>query len=153
MPQVQTMRGPIDVDDLGPTLMHEHVFVLNTEVVQNFGEGVWWDEDAQVAAAIDKLTALHAKGIATIVDPTVIGLGRYIPRLARIADQVPVNIVVATGVYTYGDLPFAYSQRGRGRCWAATTRWWRISSGTSPGASRPRAWWPRSSSARWNTPR
>ena len=31
MAQVETMRGPVDVDDLGPTLMHEHVFVLNTE--------------------------------------------------------------------------------------------------------------------------
>ena len=31
----------------------------------------------------------------TIVDPTVIGLGRYIPRIQRVAEQVPeLNIVV-----------------------------------------------------------
>ena len=33
----------------------------------------------------------------TIVDPTVIGLGRYIPRIARVAAQTELQIVVATG--------------------------------------------------------
>ena len=46
MAQVETMQGPVEVDDLGPTLMHEHVFVLSTEHVQNYGEGAWWDEEA-----------------------------------------------------------------------------------------------------------
>ena len=36
---------------------------------------------------------------------TVIGLGRYIPRIQRIAAQVDLNIIVATGVYTFNDLP------------------------------------------------
>ena len=114
MAQVQTMRGPIDVDDMGPTLMHEHVYVLTPEYVANYGEGDWWDEDDQVANAIEKLSALATKGIRTIVDPTVIGLGRYIPRLKRIADQVDLNIIVASGVYTYGDLPWPYANRGPG---------------------------------------
>ena len=114
MAQVETMRGPVEVDDLGPTLMHEHVFVLNTEHVQNYGPGAWWDEDQQVAEAVDKLRRLADKGVTTIVDPTVIGLGRYIPRLQRIAPEVALNIVVATGLYTYGDLPFVYAQRGPG---------------------------------------
>jgi phosphotriesterase-related protein len=114
MAQVETMQGPVDVDDLGPTLMHEHVFVLNTEHLENYGEGAWWDEEQQVADAIEKLRRLGDKGVKTIVDPTVIGLGRYIPRLQRIAPEVPVQIVVATGMYTYGDLPFVYAQRGPG---------------------------------------
>ena len=45
MPTVETVRGPIDTADMGPTLMHEHVFVLSTEHVQNYGDGDWWDED------------------------------------------------------------------------------------------------------------
>lgn len=114
MSQVATIKGPVDIGVLGPTLMHEHVFVLGTEYIQNYGEGAFWDEDAQRANAIEKLTALRAKGITTIVDPTVIGLGRYIPRLQQIAAEVDLHIIVATGLYTYGDLPFAYSQRGPG---------------------------------------
>jgi len=112
--QLQTVRGAVEVDDLGPTLMHEHVFVLTTEHVENYGVGTFWDEDERVADAVAKLTELAGKGIRTIVDPTVVGLGRDIPRIQRVAAQVPLHIVVATGVYTYGDLPFAWSQRGPG---------------------------------------
>jgi len=51
--------------------------------------------------------------VDTIVDPTVVGLGRYIPRIQRIADLVPqLNVVVATGCYTYGDVPFFFHHRG-----------------------------------------
>jgi phosphotriesterase-related protein len=111
---VETVRGPVEVGDLGPTLMHEHVFVLSTEYVQNYGDGGWWDEEAQVAGAVTSLRALRRKGITTIVDPTVWGLGRYIPRIQRIAEQVDLNIVVATGLYAYEELPHQYSYRGPG---------------------------------------
>ena len=30
MSTVETVTGPVELDDVGPTLMHEHVFVLNT---------------------------------------------------------------------------------------------------------------------------
>jgi phosphotriesterase-related protein len=110
--QVHTVRGPIDTAALGATLMHEHVFVLNTEVVQNWG--TYWDEEARVADAVAKLAALKQAGIDTIVDPTVIGLGRYIPRVQRVADQVELNIVAATGVYTYDDVPSYFHYRGPG---------------------------------------
>ena len=108
MTAVDTVRGPVDVASLGPTLMHEHVFVLQPEALQNYGH-VWgpsyWDEDLRVADAIDKLRALRAAGIETIVDPTAPGLGRCIPRLQRINDAVDLNIVVATGVYAFLELP------------------------------------------------
>ena len=110
--QVETVRGPIDTTALGTTLMHEHVFVLNTEIVQNWGD--YWDEEERVADAVEKLRALKAAGVDTIVDPTVIGLGRYIPRVQRVAARVDLNIVVATGVYTYDDVPFFFHYRGPG---------------------------------------
>ncbi len=50
----------------------------------------------------------------SIVDLTVIGLGRYIPRIARIAAATDINIVVATGFYTYNDVPLTFSLRGPG---------------------------------------
>ena len=113
MAVVETVRGPVDLGNLGQTLMHEHVFVLSTEHVQNYGSD-WWDEEAMVARAIDKLNAVYAKGIRTIVDPTVWGLGRDIPRMQRIAAQTPLNIVVATGLYVYEELPQQYAYRGPG---------------------------------------
>lgn len=113
--QVNTVRGPVDVDDLGQTLMHEHIFVLSPEHVANYGTGTWWDEESRVADAVAKLNALAAKGVRTLVDPTVWGLGRYVPRIQRIAAQVPdLHIIVATGLYAFEELPHQYEHRGPG---------------------------------------
>jgi phosphotriesterase-related protein len=110
--QVQTVRGPVDADALGPTLVHEHVFVLTPDVQQNY-PAEWGDEDARVADAVAKLQEVVDLGVRTIVDPTVVGLGRYVPRIARVAEQVPdLNVVVATGVYTYDDVPAFFRHRG-----------------------------------------
>lgn len=109
MTTVETIRGPIETGALGPTLMHEHVFVLSPEILQNHPE--FWDEEERVTDAVAKLDELKGRGIDSIVDPTVIGLGRYIPRLQRIAEQTELNIVAATGLYTYNDLPFFFRLR------------------------------------------
>jgi phosphotriesterase-related protein len=112
MSQVPTVRGPVDTAELGPTYMHEHIFTLSTDVQQNYPEE-WGSEDARVADAVGKLGALAAAGVRTILDPTVVGLGRYIPRIVRVAEQVPeLNIIVATGLYTYDDVPFFFRHRG-----------------------------------------
>lgn len=110
---MQTVKGPIETSALGPTLMHEHVFVLSTEIMQNYPED-WGEEDQRVADAVVRLDELKEAGIDTIVDLTVIGLGRYIPRIERIASQTDLNIVVATGVYTYNDVPHYFHFRGPG---------------------------------------
>jgi phosphotriesterase-related protein len=108
---VQTVRGPVEVDQLGTTLMHEHVFVLTADVMQNYGNE-WWDEEERVADAIEKLRALKAAGVDTIVDCTVVGLGRYIPRVARINAEVDLHIVAATGLYTFDEIPHFFHYRG-----------------------------------------
>ena len=109
----ETVRGPITTASLGATLMHEHAFVLSPEMMANYPEG-WGDEDARIAAAAEKLNALKAIGVDTIVDPTVIGLGRYIPRIQRVAERTELQIVVATGVYTYNDVPMFFHFTGPG---------------------------------------
>lgn len=112
MATVPTVLGPVDSAELGTTYVHEHVFVLTTEVQQNFPEE-WGSEEERVADAVERLRALAAQGVRTIIDPTVIGLGRYIPRIRTIAEQVPeLQIVVATGCYTYDSVPFFFHHRG-----------------------------------------
>jgi len=114
MAQVESIRGPVETAELGATLMHEHVFVLSTEILQNYG-GPWWDEETRITDAVGKLKALAQRGIKTIVDPTVIGLGRYIPRVQRVAEQVPeINIIPATGLYTFDEIPHYFHYRGPG---------------------------------------
>lgn len=113
MSTVNTARGPIDAAGLGVTLMHEHIFVLSTEIMQNYPEA-WGDEEKRVAEAVARLNELSSHGIKSVVDLTVVGLGRYIPRILRVAQQTPVNIIVATGIYTYNDIPFYFQFRGPG---------------------------------------
>jgi len=111
MTEVQTALGPVDVSRLGPTLMHEHIFILTADVQQNYPEE-WGDDEARVADAVRQLRALAAAGIKTIVDVTVIGQGRYVPRVRRVAEQVPeLNIVVATGCYIFDDVPMFFGRR------------------------------------------
>jgi phosphotriesterase-related protein len=111
--QLNTARGPIDTTDLGVTLMHEHVFIMTTEIAQNYPE-TWGDEEQRVADAIIRLNELKARGVDTIVDLTVIGGGRHIPRIARVAAATELNIVVATGLYTFNDVPFYFHYLGPG---------------------------------------
>jgi phosphotriesterase-related protein len=89
--------------------MHEHVFVLNEEIRHNYPGD--WAEEERVADAVAKLDALKQRGCDTIVDPTVIGLGRDIRRIQRVAARTDINIIVATGLYTYGDVPFYFRYR------------------------------------------
>ena len=112
MTTVPTVTGTVDSSELGRTLVHEHIFVLNTEYRENYLMD--WDEEQRIADAVQKLTDVKEIGIDTIMDPTVLGLGRYIPRIQRIAAQVDVNIIVGTGLYTYNDVPQQFEHRGPG---------------------------------------
>ncbi|MBE7194554.1 MAG: phosphotriesterase, partial [Gordonia polyisoprenivorans] len=112
MSTVTTVNGPISSDDLGRTLIHEHVFVVGEEYRLNYQDD--WDEERKIAEAVRDLNELKSLGIDTIFDPTVLGLGRYIPRIQKIAEQVDLNIVVATGLYTYNEIPFQFHYTGPG---------------------------------------
>jgi phosphotriesterase-related protein len=109
MATVHTVTGPIDAANLGFTLMHEHVFVLSEGVNANFPR--LWHRDEQVAAAIAAMREAKAHGVATIVDLTVLGLGRDVRTVREIARESGMNVVVATGLYTYDELPHYFASR------------------------------------------
>ncbi len=113
MPFVNTVKGAIDTAQLGRVLMHEHIFILSTEIMQNFDTG--WDEEERVEDAIAKLRALKTAGIDTLVDQTPVGYGRHMPRIERIAKEVDLHIIVPTGLIDFHDIPhyFAYSRAPR----------------------------------------
>jgi phosphotriesterase-related protein len=111
--QVESVLGPIDTNRLGVTLMHEHVFVLSPEIESNWPSS--WNEEARVADAIRRLKEVKAHGIDTIVDLTVIGLGRDVPRVRRIAEAACIQVLVATGLYTYNEVPHFFQYRGPDR--------------------------------------
>lgn len=112
MSTVETVRGPLPVEELQTVLMHEHVFVVNEEIRRNYPH--LWDEEQRVAGAVAGLRELAASGVHTLVDPTVIGLGRDVARVARVNAQVDINIIVATGIYTLRDVPYFFQYHGPG---------------------------------------
>lgn len=111
---VQTLRGPVASNELGPVLMHEHIFVRNRELEVNLPDGEW-DPVAAVETAVQGLTELYDLGIRTVLDLTVPGLGRDIGLLAEVAERAPVSLVASTGWYTPNVLPTFFQFHGPGR--------------------------------------
>ncbi len=112
MTQVQTARGPLDSCELGRVLVHEHVFCMDMEYTLNYRRD--FDEEEQIAEAARRLEDLKRHGVDTIMDLTVLGLGRNVPRIAEVAKRTQVNIIVATGCYTFDELPKQLAYRGPG---------------------------------------
>jgi phosphotriesterase-related protein len=89
--------------------MHEHVFVQSEGVAKNFPST--WDQGTQTEDARTRLRALADAGVQSFVDLTVMGLGRDIPRLLEVVGDIPLNVIVATGLYTYNELPHYFQNR------------------------------------------
>jgi phosphotriesterase-related protein len=104
--RVNTVAGPVEVADLGVTYMHEHVFVLGTDLQWHWPGYGGWDEDRSVEEARVELRRLkEVHGCDTIVDPTVPGIGRNAGAVARAAEGTGLNVIMATGWYTLDALP------------------------------------------------
>ena len=112
MSTIPTARGMIDSSQLGRVLIHEHVFLMDMEYTVNYRPDFF--TDATIAAAAERLNALKAVGIDTIVDLTVLGLGRHIPSLAKVAQHTDLNIIVSTGAYTFDAAPTPFAYYGPG---------------------------------------
>jgi phosphotriesterase-related protein len=112
MSQVQTLRGPIDSSALGRVLIHEHIFLMDMEYTSNYRPDFFADET--VANAATRLNALKASGVDTIIDLTVLGLGRHVPSLTKVAQMTDLNIVISTGVYTFDAVPNPFLFYGPG---------------------------------------
>src|SRR5581483_9378872 len=99
MSTVQTIRGPIDVAELGRTLSHEHLTAGGAGM-----ERLPWiyDEDEAATLAIDALGRARAAGVQSLVDCTTLDLGRQAGLFQRVAAaDTGVHVVCATGVYRW----------------------------------------------------
>ena len=108
-PYVETATGPISTSDLGFTLMHEHIFVLSEGVPANFPSV--WDAEAKKKEAVEVLRRLKDRGVSTLLDATVLGSGRNVPLVQQVARESGLQVIVATGLYTYDELPYYFQAR------------------------------------------
>jgi len=107
MTTVNTVTGPISADELGLTLMHEHIL---------YGYPGWegdlsmapFDREAIVDTGIALLKQLKGFGLKTYVDATCVDGGRN-PEICReVSEKSGVNIVCSTGYYYEGEGAPAY---------------------------------------------
>lgn len=114
MPTIETLDGPLDTAELGTVLMHEHVFNLTAEIQMVHPGFNGWDPDVEVPKAQEQLRAVKEAGIDTIVELSPIGLGRSLDLIRRACEGSGLNVVLATGLYTYDVLPRPWHFSGPG---------------------------------------
>src|SRR3954466_12032505 len=103
MPSVETTGGPVDVDQLGLTLIHEHF--RTTDEAGRFQFPHLYDEEAEWEAAKADANAVKGHGVKTVVEPSAMFLQRDASFSKRVADESGLQVILATGVYTYDHLP------------------------------------------------
>lgn len=94
MGTVNSVLGPLSGDDLGFTLMHEHVMVCASGLYDSYPDLLGDEREARAVAALKRA---KAAGIDTIVDATTFDLGRKAQLLHDVARDSGVNIINVTG--------------------------------------------------------
>ena len=121
--KVQTVLGPIDPSELGPTTTHEHLYIdfsfmyrpaqdsaLDLSDAPITLENLGWVRHnhysshanlqlMDVDTAVSEASLYKAAGGGTIVDATTIGIGRDARALERISRDSGVHVVMGAGFY------------------------------------------------------
>lgn len=99
MVKVNTVLGQVSADDLGLTLMHEHLL---------FSYLGWecdalsppYNREAAAAACVEALKEAKDKGLKTLVDATATDMGRDVELQKIVSEMLGINIICSTGFYT-----------------------------------------------------
>ncbi|WP_246943168.1 phosphotriesterase family protein [Bacillus pinisoli] len=106
---INTVTGIVDSNKLGCTLIHEHMRVRSEAVVAQFPH--LYDEDKEFIKAVEQVKRVKELGVKTICDPTVMELGRDIRFIERVALESDMQIIAATGIYSYHYIPPHFQNR------------------------------------------
>ncbi|MCF3944140.1 phosphotriesterase family protein [Oceanobacillus alkalisoli] len=126
---VETVQGPISIEKLGITLMHEHLFTdrsrlwkdpvgpekdfankkvqmdilgkLRLDPYGNYDNMLMIDKDL----ACEEVSYFYNQGGNTIVDVTPIGIGRDPKALLEVSRRTNLNIIMGCGFYLHDTIP------------------------------------------------
>lgn len=130
MNTINTVNGPISLDEMGLTSPHEHVFIniSNQYPGKKDAYGINGDTDKvniknlgalrrdcylirdnlildDLETAIYEISYLARAGVKTLVDLTLDGIGRDVLKLKAVSAATGVNIVAGCGLYTHDTIP------------------------------------------------
>jgi phosphotriesterase-related protein len=119
MSPVETVRGPIEADQLGTTLIHEHLRTRDEAVHVQWPNAGTAKDDAPHGVppggdydiAVREARAAMELGVQTICDPTAMFLGRDVEFMRRVSEESGLQVVPCTGIYTYDHLPEFFRNR------------------------------------------
>jgi len=109
MASIESVTGPLDAENLGNTLIHEHLRARDESNAMQFPH--LYDEEALRAAAVEAARAAVAAGVKTIAEPTAMLLGRDVRFIESVASEAGLQAIVCTGIYTYDYLPLFWQTR------------------------------------------
>jgi len=96
---IATVCGEIGPEDLGKTLMHEHlVCAMGGWELDVDAPGP--DRRSLVAMCVDRVQELQAHGYRSMVDPCPNDLGRDLDLMGEVSARTGFNIIAATGLYS-----------------------------------------------------
>lgn len=127
---VMTVLGPVPLDRLGVTLMHEHILndcscwwrgndpafrspirdlPITPDIISQLRNDPFANKHNcaldDEALAVQELMLFVAEGGATVVDPTCQGIGRNPQALTRIAKATGLNVIMGAGYYLHSSHP------------------------------------------------
>src|SRR5215210_1696932 len=119
MAQVSTVTGMVEAEDLGTTLIHEHLRNSDEAVHDQWPQaGAAKEEPPHEVGpeeiydiAVREAKAAVDLGIKTIGEPTAMFLGRDVDFLRRVSEETGLQVVPCTGIYTYDYLPQFFMNR------------------------------------------
>jgi phosphotriesterase-related protein len=120
MPTVETVTGPLDAEELGTTLVHEHLLARDEAVLVQWPHATTIaeeepprevDADGAYEAATRVARSVRELGVSTICDPSAMFLGRDVGFMRRVSDETGLQVVPCTGIYTYDHLPLFLASR------------------------------------------
>lgn len=112
MDTINTVTGTCEPEDLGRTLVHEHILVgYPGWQMDALAKG--YRKNEAKARAVEMLQGLHKYGVKTFLDPCPMDLGRDVELLAECAQASDIRIICTTGAYfeaegitfTFSNLP------------------------------------------------
>lgn len=91
---IETVLGPIRIDELGVTDYHEHLYVEAPRwYIEQYPDFILEDVDK----AVEEVNWFEQSGGQTIVEMTAIDYGRRADKLIEIAKRTQVHIIATTG--------------------------------------------------------
>ena len=102
-PKIITVTGPVDPEEMGLTLAHEHILVDFIGAEKSGAHR--YSKDDVVATMLPYLEAVRHQGVRSFIDATPMYLGRDVDILSELSRLTDLRIVTNTGQYKEPYLP------------------------------------------------